>query len=78
MIVLGTIWNGLFHFAVECSATANPPNSVMTLNTNGVFTKAAFVCKNGYYMKGISEVACLPNGTWESSFPSCSKSIKYR
>ena len=48
-----------------------PTNSQLVLNTTDSVTKALFVCDSGYYLKGSSEITCMPDGTWDSELPTC-------
>ena len=48
-----------------------PANSQLVLNTTDSVTKASFVCDSGYYLKGSSEITCMPDGTWDLELPTC-------
>ena len=58
---------------VECSELASLPSGKAIISNNGTTTRAMFTCDTGYYLDGLTELYCLPDGTWDSVLPTCSK-----
>lgn len=62
--------------AVECAAIDSLSSGVISIITNGSATRASFDCDPGYNLRGMSDITCSADGTWETSFPFCSMLYK--
>jgi hypothetical protein len=64
----------MFHsFTVKCPILEAPNSGYINITSDGSVTIAMFVCDQGYYIDGSSDVTCGTDGTWSAVMPTCSK-----
>ncbi|XP_045206696.2 CUB and sushi domain-containing protein 1-like [Mercenaria mercenaria] len=64
-------WSTVQPSCVACPAIDSPISGEVMLQTDGETTLALFTCDLGYSMIGNEISACLPDGTWNSTAPTC-------
>ena len=50
-----------------------PSSGDVNIMSNGSNSLARFTCHDGYEMIGTSEIACLSDGSWDGTEPTCGK-----
>nr|XP_017212577.1 inactive serine protease PAMR1-like [Danio rerio] len=60
-----------------CATPKKPANGDLFLryNEGGLLHSAQYLCYKPYQLKGASQRACLPNGTWSGTAPVCIKEV---
>ena len=58
-------------FLVACTALVAPSHG--TLSSTAIYPGVVIlvVCDTGYTLKGVANVTCLVNGSWNHALPSC-------
>ena len=63
----------MFDLTEVCESLSSPASGQFSYSTNGVMTKATFLCDTYTTMAGTNVLSCQTNGSWDNPIPSCGK-----
>lgn len=69
----GQVFLSSFSLTVSCPTLTVDTNGVSDTSSNGTVTLAVYECAVGFALIGDSELACMANGSWSSSEPTCGR-----
>ena len=69
-------WIGaLVVISVQCIDLPFSSPGVLTLNVDGLHTRADFSCNPGYTLNGLPSLSCNSEGSWSGEPPVCGNNI---
>lgn len=63
------------YYSVQCDTLVSPDSGLVVVSSSGSTSIAEYTCVTGYTLYGETERACLKNGSWNLTAPSCGNSL---